>query len=68
MGEDCTPKRENIIQLNEEVIREHLGEMVRSTVEKRKILDTTNKTPFPYPERGVDIPFGVVLLHFVGYA
>lgn len=34
MGEDYTPKRENIIQLNEEVIREHLGEMVRSTVEE----------------------------------
>ncbi len=34
MGEDYTPKREKIIQLNEEAIRDHLGEMVRSTVEE----------------------------------
>ena len=34
MGEDYTGKREKIIQLNEEAIRDHLGEMVRTTVEE----------------------------------
>ena len=34
MGEDYTPKQDKIIELNEGVIREHLGEMVRSTVEE----------------------------------
>ncbi len=34
MGEDYTPKRDKIIELNDGVIREHLGEMVRSTVEE----------------------------------
>lgn len=38
MGKDYTTKKEKIIQLNEGAIREHLGEMVRSTVE-----DTLNK-------------------------
>ena len=37
MEEHCTPKGK-IIQLNESVIRDHLGEMVRSTVE-----DTLNR-------------------------
>jgi putative transposase len=32
--EDHTPEREKIIQLNEKVIRNHLGEMVRNTVEE----------------------------------
>jgi hypothetical protein len=35
--EHCTPKGK-IVQLNESVIRDHLGEMVRSTVE-----DTLNR-------------------------
>jgi transposase-like protein len=34
VGEDYTPKQDKIIELNEGVIREHLGEMVRSTVEE----------------------------------
>jgi len=34
VGEEYTPKREKIIQLNEGAIRDHLGEMVRSTVEE----------------------------------
>lgn len=34
MREDHTPEREKIIQLNEKVIRNHLGEMVRNTVEE----------------------------------
>lgn len=38
MGEDYTPKSDKIIELNERVIRDHLGEMVRSTVE-----DTLNR-------------------------
>ena len=33
MEEHCTPKGK-IIQLNESVIRDHLGEMVRNTVEE----------------------------------
>ena len=28
-----TPKRDKIIQFNEEAVKDHLGEMVRSTVE-----------------------------------
>jgi len=38
VGEDYTPKSDKIIELNEKVIRDHLGEMVRSTVE-----DTLNR-------------------------
>ena len=34
MEKDYTPNREKIIQLNEEAIRNHLGEVVRSTVEE----------------------------------
>lgn len=34
MGEDYTPKNDRIIEFNERVIRDHLGEMVRSTVEE----------------------------------
>ena len=34
MEKDYTPNREKIIQLNEEAIRDHLGEMVRNTVEE----------------------------------
>lgn len=34
MREDHTPEREKIIKLNEKAIRNHLGEMVRSTVEE----------------------------------
>ena len=37
MEEQCTPKAQ-IIQLNENAIRDHLGEMVRNTVE-----DTLNR-------------------------
>lgn len=42
MGEDYTTKREKIIQLNEGAVREHLGEMVRSTVEEtlNRMLDS----------------------------
>ena len=42
MEEDYTPKRDKIIELNEGVIREHLGEMVRSTVEEtlNRMLDS----------------------------
>lgn len=41
MGKDYTTKKDKIIQLNEGAIREHLGEMVRSTVEEtlNKMLD-----------------------------
>jgi transposase-like protein len=41
VGKDYTPKKDKIIQLNEGAIREHLGEMVRSTVEEtlNKMLD-----------------------------
>jgi len=31
---DCTQDREKIIQINEEAIRDHLGKLVRSTVEE----------------------------------
>jgi len=31
---DCTPEREKVIQINEEAIRDHLGNLVRSTVEE----------------------------------
>jgi transposase-like protein len=31
---DCTPEREKVIQINEEAIRDHLGKLVRSTVEE----------------------------------
>jgi putative transposase len=34
VGKDCTPERENVIQINEEAIRDHLGRLVRSTVEE----------------------------------
>lgn len=34
MGEDYTTNKGKIIQLNEEAIRDHLGEMVRNTVEE----------------------------------
>ncbi len=34
MGEDYTTNRGKIIQLNEEAIRDHLGQMVRNTVEE----------------------------------
>ena len=34
MESDCTPTREKIIQLNEAAVRNHLGQMVRSTVEQ----------------------------------
>jgi len=34
VGEDYTTNRGKIIQLNEEAIRDHLGEMVRNTVEE----------------------------------
>jgi transposase-like protein len=31
---DCTPEREKVIQINEGAIRDHLGKLVRSTVEE----------------------------------
>jgi transposase-like protein len=34
VGEDYTTNKGKIIQLNEEAIRDHLGEMVRNTVEE----------------------------------
>ena len=34
MEQHSTLKREKIIQFNEEAVRDHLGEMVRSTVEE----------------------------------
>ena len=34
MEKHNTPKRDKIIQLNEEAVKDHLGEMVRSTVEE----------------------------------
>ena len=34
MRKDCTPEREKVIQINEEAIRDHLGKLVRSTVEE----------------------------------
>lgn len=42
MRRDDTPERGKIIQLNEEAIRDHLGEMVRSTVEEtlNRMLDS----------------------------
>jgi putative transposase len=42
MGRDDTPERGKIIQLNEDAIRDHLGEMVRSTVEEtlNRMLDS----------------------------
>ena len=34
MRKDCTPEREKVIQINEEAIKDHLGKLVRSTVEE----------------------------------
>lgn len=34
MDQDCTPNRDKIIQLNEAAVRNHLGQIVRSTVEQ----------------------------------
>ena len=34
MGRDCTQEREKVIQINEGAIRDHLGALVRSTVEE----------------------------------
>jgi transposase-like protein len=34
VGKDCTPEREKVIKVNEEAIRDHLGKLVRSTVEE----------------------------------
>ncbi len=34
MRKDCTPEREKVIKINEGAIRDHLGELVRSTVEE----------------------------------
>lgn len=34
MDQDCTPNRDKIIQLNETAVRNHLGQIVRSTVEQ----------------------------------
>ncbi len=34
MKKDCTPEREKVIKINEEAIRDHLGKLVRSTVEE----------------------------------
>ena len=34
MKKDCTQEREKVIQINEEAIRDHLGNLVRSTVEE----------------------------------
>ena len=34
MRKDCTPEREKVIKINEEAIRDHLGRLVRSTVEE----------------------------------
>jgi putative transposase len=31
---NCTPKKGRIIQINEEGVREHLGEIVRGTVQE----------------------------------
>ena len=34
MKRDCTQEHEKVIQINEEAIRDHLGRLVRSTVEE----------------------------------
>ena len=34
MRRDCTQEREKVIQINEEAIKDHLGQLVRSTVEE----------------------------------
>ena len=34
MRRDCTQEREKVIQINEGAIRDHLGALVRSTVEE----------------------------------
>ncbi len=34
MRRDCTQDKEKVIQINEEAIRDHLGKLVRSTVEE----------------------------------
>jgi len=34
VGRDCTQEREKVIQINEGAIRDHLGALVRSTVEE----------------------------------
>ena len=34
MDKDCTSKSDKIIQLNEDAVRNHLGQIVRSTVEQ----------------------------------
>ena len=34
MRKDCTQDREKVIQINEEAIKDHLGKLVRSTVEE----------------------------------
>ena len=34
MRRDCTQDREKVIRINEEAIRDHLGRLVRSTVEE----------------------------------
>ena len=34
MRKDCTQEREKVIQINEGAIRDHLGALVRSTVEE----------------------------------